>query len=238
MKVTIEIGQQKKFLLEGAILIYEEQLHKQECFATVHKVIREGPEPQLPVLGPGSLLTTSFLRELTSRLRIPDKARLLPENVLAYTSELVVWWTPPRLHPMYFSDGAEDRREVDGRICPHPALVWKVRRGQLFLRALSAPARPQEKTALMVAPYWNTAPQSGDVCEGSMPRPEQTDLSSLLSWEEGFFNSRFTHPSGFGKLTTHQGGFIGLWTELVGKQEFPVHYLARSTQTIEEFIES
>jgi PRTRC genetic system protein B len=89
----------------------------------------------------------------------------------------------------------------------------------------------------MVAPYWNTAPQSGDVCEGSMPRPEQTDLSSLLLWEEGFFNSRFTHPSGLGKLTTHQGGFIGLWTELVGKQEFPVHYLARSTQTIEEFME-
>ena len=67
---------------------------------------------------------------------------------------------------------------------------------------------------------------------------EQTDLSSLLLWEEGFFNSRFTHPSGIGKLTTHQGGFIGLWTELVGKQEFPIQYLARSTQTIEQFIES
>ena len=71
-----------------------------------------------------------------------------------------------------------------------------------------------------------------------MPRPERTDLSSLLSWEEGFFNSRFTHPSGFGKLTTHPGGFIGLWTGLVGNQEFPVHYLARSTQTIEEFIDA
>jgi len=238
MQLITEIGQQKKFELFKAILLYEEQLQKQECFATLHDVIREKPDSEEPLLGPGSLLTTSFLQQLTSRLRIPAKALLLPENVLAYTSELVIWWTPPRLHPMYFSEGAEDRRAIHGRICPHPALVWKVYRGRLFVRALSTPVRPQAKTPLMVAPYWNTSPLTGDVCEGSMPRPNHTDLRSLLEWEEGFFNSRFTHPSGMGVLTLHPGSFIGLWTELAGVQEFPVSYLAPSQQKLEDFIES
>jgi len=236
MKVTTEIGQVQKFALDKAILLYRET-RQNHYFATVHDVVRDGPEGQ-EFLGPGSLLTTSFLYEITVKLRAPAKAALLPENVLAYTSELVIWWTPPRLHRMYFSDGAEDRRAVDGQVCPHPALVWKVQRGQLFVRALHTPARPQAKTPLMVAPYWNTNPSNGDVCEGSMPRPQDTDVSSLLAWEEGFFNSRFTHPSGMGVLTTHPGSFIGLWTELAGAQEFPVHYLARSNQTLEEFIGS
>lgn len=90
----------------------------------------------------------------------------------------------------------------------------------------------------MVAPYWNTDPSNGDVCEGSMPRPEESDVSSLVAWEEGFFNSCFSHPSGIGILTTHPGSFIGLWTELARTQEFPVKYLARSKQTLAQFIGS
>jgi Prokaryotic E2 family D len=65
--------------------------------------------------------------------------------------------------------------------------------------------------ALRVAPCWNTEVSRGDVCEGDMPRPAESDLTTMLEWEEGFLNSRFTHPSGIGKLTTHPGGFIGLW---------------------------
>ncbi len=235
MKLITEIGTQQKFVLDKAILLYRETLQNR-YFATVHDVLREGPEPQEPLLAPGSLLTTSFLHEITARLRTPSKAVLLPENVLAYTSELVIWWTPPRLHRMYFSDGAEDRQAVNGQICPHPALVWKVHRRRLFLRALSIPLRPQAATPLMVAPYWNTDPSNGNVCEGSMPRPEESDVSSLVAWEEGFFNSRFSHPSGIGILTTHPGSFIGLWTELARMKEFPVKYLAGSKQTLEQFI--
>jgi PRTRC genetic system protein B len=162
---------------------------------------------------------------------------LLPENVLAYTSDLLVWWTPPRQHRMFFSGGVEDRQAINGAICPHPALVWKVQRGCLFLRAISDPARPQAETRLMVAPYWNTEASRGDVCEGDMPRPHETDVTNMLEWEEGFFNSRFTHPSGIGKLTAHSGGFIGLWTELAGTAHFPTRYLVECRQTLLQFIE-
>jgi len=237
MRVSTQIGDRREFILTKAVLIYEDQVQKREKFATVHDVIRAGATQQERQLAPGSLLTTSFLKRLAAGLDRAAEAVLLPENVLAYTSDLLIWWTPPRLHPMYFSDGAEDRARITGRICPHPPLVWKVRRGCLYLRALLEPSRPTAGTALMAAPYWNTEVSRGDVCEGDMPRPPETDVTTMLQWEEGFFNSRFTHPSGIGKLTTHPGGFIGLWTELADSLAFPVHYLSATKQTLAQFAE-
>lgn len=215
MQVTTQIGNNHDFQLKQAILIYEDQISRRAKFATVHRVTQSGVG-QPPSLAPGTLLTARFLEHLLHGLQKPAPAVILPENVLAYTSNLLVWWTPPRLHRMFFSDGAEDRRTISGETCPHPALVWKVHRGCLFLRALAEPLRPTAQTKLMVAPYWNTEPGQGDVCEGDMPRPRHTDVTNMLEWEEGFFNSQFTHPSGMGKLTAHAGGFIGLWTELKG----------------------
>jgi PRTRC genetic system protein B len=202
----------------------------------VHDVLRQQGEPRQPHLGPGTLLTTFFLEHLCRGLALAAKAVILPDNVLACTADLLVWWTPPRLHRMFYSDGAEDRKQINGRVCPHPALVWCVRRGRLSLRALAESTRPSARTPLMVAPYWNTEPSRGDVCEGDMRRPQETNVSTLLEWEEGFFNSRFTHPSGMGKLTAHAGGFIGLWTELVDRQQFPARYLLASGETLQQFV--
>jgi Prokaryotic E2 family D len=62
-------------------------------------------------------------------------------------------------------------------------------------------------------------------------------VTNMLEWEEGFFNSRFTHPSGMGKLTTHSGGFMGLWTGLADKQQqFPSRYLVPARQTLLQFV--
>lgn len=236
MQVTTEIGNRHQFVLKKALLIYEDQISKREQFATVHDVLREGAEPHSPRLGPGTLLTTAFLKQLCRGLERNAKAAILPENVLACTADLLVWWTPERLHRMYFSDGAEDRRQIDGHVCPHPALVWSVRHGRLSLRALAQSARPTAATQLMVAPYWNTEPTRGDVCEGDMRRPRETDVTNMLQWEEGFFNSRFTHPSGMGRLTSHSSGFIGLWMELAGKQQFPSWYLIPARQTLQQLV--
>jgi PRTRC genetic system protein B len=240
MKVTTQIGDRSNFVMTRAILVYEEQIHKHEAFATLHEVMHARSGAQPPTLGPGRLLNTAFLRTLSQGLDRTTKTVLLPENILAYTSQLVIWWTPPRLHTLYFSDGAEDRAAIHGSVCPHPALIWKVSSGRLYLRAIQAATRPNSTTPLMVAPYWNTNPSTGDVCEGNMSRPQETTIASpatMLEWEEGFFTSRFTHPSGVGVLTTHPGSFIGLWTELLGQTEFPVRYLAPAQQTLQQFAE-
>src|SRR5207245_230478 len=138
-----------EFVLKRALLIYEDQVSKRDQFATVHEIVREGAEPQPPRLGPGTLLTTTFLERLSRGLGRKTKIVILPQNVLAYTPDLLAWWAPPRLHRIFFSDGAEDRDAINGRVCPHPALLWKVRRGCLYLRALSESVRPSADTPLM-----------------------------------------------------------------------------------------
>lgn len=236
MQVTTEIGSRREFVLKQALLIYEDQISKREQFVTLHDILRERKGLQPPQLGPGQLLTKTFLKHLCRGLQHKTRPVILPDNVLVCTSDLLVWWTPPRMHRMFFSDGAEDRREVNGHVCPHPALLWSVRHGSLYLRALGEVSRPSATTPLMVAPYWNTEPSRGSVCEGDMQRPRETDVTTLLEWEEGFFNSRFTHPSGMGKLTSHAGGFIGLWTELAERQLFPSQYLVPAGQTLQQFV--
>ena len=236
MQVTTEVGSRHEFVLKQALLIYEDQISRREQFVTVHNILRKGNGFEPPQLGPGHLLTKAFLNHLCRGLERKTKPVILPDNVLGCTSDLLVWWTPPRLHRMFFSDGAEDRRETNGHVCPHPALLWSIRHGSLYLRALAEPSRPSATTPLMVAPYWNTEPSCGSVCEGDMQRPREADVTTMLEWEEGFFNSRFTRPSGMGKLTSHAGGFMGLWTELVGKENFPSAYLAPSRQNLQQFV--
>lgn len=236
MQVSAEIGSRREFVLKQALLIYEDKISKREQFVTVHDILRERNGLQPPQLGPGQLLTKGFLIHLCRGLQRKTKPVILPDNVLACTSDLLVWWTPPRLHRMFFSDGAGDRRQINGRACPHPALLWSVRQGTLYLRALAEPSRPAATTPLMIAPYWNTEPSRGSVCEGDMQRPRETAVTTMLEWEEGFFNSRFTHPSGMGKLTSHAGGFLGLWTELAERQLFPTQYLLPARQTLQQFV--
>jgi len=91
-----------------------------------------------------------------------------------------------------------------------------IRGRELFVRALAGNCRPNSNTRLMTAPYWNTDGQ-GRVCLGSMRVPDEVSASSLRGWEDAYFASEFTHPSGAVRLTTHPGGFVGLWSSLVGE---------------------
>jgi hypothetical protein len=68
--------------------------------------------------------------------------------------------------------------------------------------------------------------------------PEEVSANSLAGWEGAYFASEFTHPSGALRLTTHPGGFHGLWSNLAGRRhKFPVKFLADSRQTLQEFVE-
>jgi PRTRC genetic system protein B len=106
---------------------------------------------------------------------------------------------------------------------------------ELFVRALSENRRPNSDTRLKNAPYWNTDAQ-GRVCLGSMRVPDEVTASSLRGWEEAYFASEFTHPSGAVRLTTHPGGFVGFWSSLRGRRRFPTRLLVDSRQVLSEFI--
>jgi len=136
---------------------------------------------------------------------------------------------------MFFGGADQEARKLNGLLFPHPALVFKVAGKDLFVRAMATCLRPRPETHLKTAPYWNTDSR-GLVCAGSMRVPEFSDVASIPSFEAAYFQSEFTHAAGAVRLTSHPGGFIGLWIGLAGKKTFPVRHLTDASETLQEFV--
>lgn len=231
MDVHVRIGDNRLFALKQAVLVYQEG---NRAFATVHEVnsLPDGPS----YLCAGQSVTTGFLETLAKGLGASMAAEVLPENVLARTPGLIAWWSRAQSRLMFFGDGDPKTRHLNGKDYPHPALLFMIRGRELFVRALRENRRPKFDTRLMNAPYWNTDSR-GQVCLGSMRVPDEHSAGSLPSWENAYFASEFTHPSGAVRLTSHPGGFLGLWSSLAGRKRFPAKFLAESKQTLQEFVE-
>jgi PRTRC genetic system protein B len=136
---------------------------------------------------------------------------------------------------MFFGGTDQEVRKLNGLLFPHPALIFKVAGKDLFVRAIATTSRPEPMTPLKTAPSWNTDSR-GLVCAGSMRVPESSEAASIPAFEAGYFQSEFTHAAGAVRLTSHPGGFIGLWKGLVGKKRFPLQYLVDAGETLQEFI--
>lgn len=232
MEAHVRIGNNRIFSLKQAVLLYQEG---SRTFATLHEV-KIRPD-QAPYLCAGQSVTTGFLEALAKGLGASMGAEVLPEHVLARTPELIAWCSKAQPRLMFFGDGNAESKKLNGKMYPHPALVFMIHGRELFVRALTENYRPAADTRLRNAPYWNTDAH-GRVCLGSMRVPEEVGVNALSRWEEAYFASEFTHPSGAVRLTTHPGGFLGLWSNLAGRtHNFPVKFLADSRQTLQEFVE-
>ena len=232
MDVHVRIGDNRIFALKQAVLVYQEG---NRAFATLHEVKSRPDGP--PYLCAGQSVTTGFLETLARGLGASMAAEVLPENVVARTPELIAWWSKAQRRLMFFGDGDPKTRHLNGKMYPHPALVFMIRGRELFVRALAENRRPRADTRLKNAPYWNTDTQ-GRVCLGTMRVPEEVSASSLEGWEDAYFASEFTHPSGAVRLTTHAAGFVGLWSSLKGRRRFPAQLLVDSRQVLADFIRS
>jgi len=230
MNVHLRIGDNRTFSLKQAVLVYQDGTR---AFATLHEVKCRPNEA--PYLCAGQSVTTGFLQTLAKGLGASVGAEVLPGHVLARTPELIAWWSGARPRLMFFGDGNDEAKKLNGKMFPHPALVFMIHGRELFVRALAEDCRPTSDARLRNAPYWNTD-SAGRVCLGSMRVPEEASVGSLSHWENAYFASEFTHPSGAVRLTTHAGGFLGLWSSLAGKKrKFPVKSLADTEQTLQEF---
>jgi PRTRC genetic system protein B len=233
MNVHLRIGDNRIFGLKQAVLLYQDG---SRAFATLHEVKHRSNEA--PYLCAGQSVTTGFLETLAKGLGASMAAEVLPEHVLARTPELIAWWSRARPRLMFFGEGNAETRALNGKMYPHSALVFMIQGRELFVRSLAENRRPTANTRLCNAPYWNTDAH-GRVCLGSMLVPDETGVASLTGWENAYFASEFTHPSGAVRLTTHPGGFLGLWSSLAGrKRAFPVKFLAESKQTLQELVKS
>lgn len=231
MKLEVSIGEMHRFELRDALLIYRES---RRSFITWHAVTTQKQGP--PLLGPAQQLTTAFVEDLAESLSGGATAEVLPESVLAKTDRMIVWWTPRRVHRMFFENAEGKAQQLNGKLLPQPPLVWRVAHGDLKIRALYENKRPRAQTTLAVAPFWNLS-DDGGVCLGSMRCPESASAGSIEAWERGFYESAFTHAN-VGRLTRHEGGHDALWAELEGKRTaFPADALIRLPQTLAQFIQ-
>jgi PRTRC genetic system protein B len=234
MRVGVEIGETKKYQLKEALLVYEGS--NNECFVSRHAVSQTNAGGGTPILLPAQPLTKAFLESLVLSLGGSSEDEVLPPNILAKGHRMIAWWTPACHRQLFFSSRDPEIKKLNGRIYPHPPLVWLVRNWDLSVRALIDNGRPGRDTALAVAPYWNIS-DKGLVCLGDAKTPTTTRVDSLEGWEKSFFQSKFTH-SNVGRATRHEGGFAGLWKELAEKEyPFPKDALIPLPQTLESFIE-
>src|SRR5208337_3067774 len=231
MHAYVAIGANCEFKLSEAVLIY--RAGGGGAFASLHRI--KQADDGIPYLAPGEPLTTAFVRTLAHGLGAQVKPEMFSENILARTPDLLVWWARPQQRVMFFGGTDEEARKINGLVFPHPALVFRVVGKDLFVRALATSSRPSPVTPLKMAPYWNTDSR-GLVCAGSMRVPESSDVASIPAYGDAYFQSEFTHAAGAVRLTSHAGGFIGLWRSLAGRERFPVRYVIDAGETLQEFV--
>jgi PRTRC genetic system protein B len=229
MKAYVNIGANHEFTLAQAVLVYRGG--GDGAFASLHQV--KQAEDGIPYLMPGEALTTAFLRTLAQGLGAQVKPEILPDNILARTPDMLVWWSRPRQRVMFFGGVNEEGRKLNGLVFPHPPLIFKVVGKELFVRAVATSSRQCPETPMKTAPYWNTDIR---VCPGSMRVPDTCDVASIPQWEDAFFRSEFTHAAGAVRLTSHPEGLIAVWRGLVGRKRFPVQFLTDAGETLQEFV--
>lgn len=230
MQVQISIGENHRFELREALLVYGD---RQRSFVTRHQVALHKGAP--PTLEPAQPLTLGFLESLVRSLVGGSTVEVLPENALAKGDRMIAWWTAACRRQMFYENSEQKAVGLNGRTFPQPPLIWRVDNGDLKIRALTENKRPSAGTTLAVAPFWNLS-DDGRVCTGTMRRPDRATVSSIPNWERGFYESAFTHAN-VGSLTRHEGGFDGLWNGLADKRKlFPLETLIRLPQTLAQFV--
>ena len=133
MRFGIDVGSELELKLYQAVLLYRND-HGNRVMATVHGVMQTDTDGA-PGLGAGQLLSTGALRELAKQLGTSTQAEYLPDSVVARTPELIAWWTPTSVRPMFFRQGSE-LANVSHKLFPHPALLFAVRNSVLSVRSL------------------------------------------------------------------------------------------------------
>jgi len=208
-----------------------------QAYVTVHDVLRD--EQGRPHYGPPEALSADFLKSLCELLKqkAVREVEILPDSILYLSDELISWWRPAAVRPMFFQSATDqEANALSGKKFPHPALVFVATERYISVRALPRNERPTSGTLLMSAPYWNTY-EDGSVCTGSMHVPTSEVSSSVTAeWERGFFESAFTHPSGAVRLTSFKGGIIPMWTSVLGADAFPGRHLVPAHETLLQFI--
>lgn len=241
MDQLTRVGGEAAYHLQHAILVYGDG---RRSFATLHEPIA-AEKGGAPHIGAGRPVSVAFLKALAGNLGHGLPAEILPPHVLVRTADVLLWWRPRSVAGLFYNvarvKSLTTLARTHGKPVPHPALLFRATKGELWVRALADNQRPTATTPLYQAPYFNVG-LSGSVCVGTMRRPTSRGVDVIAQWEAAFFGSEFTHQLPGTTLSRHPKGFAAMWAHLAKSKasSFPSRWLAAAPkkQTAHAFIET
>ena len=224
--------------LSQAILLYKNR--RGASFATVHPIVKD--ENDGASIGAGCPFDEKALKrlasDLASSLRI--KSGILPSNVLSVGGDHIMWWSPPSRRTYFFNTRQDATGHNVGNRCGEaltPSLIFVVYRGSMSVFAVKGKTRPDADTPIFHAPLMNVY-EDGTLCMGSMSKPNSTLAESISKWEQGFWDSAFSHPN-YAKSVNYKGGLHAFSTDLLdGKfRKFPDRVLRPMKITLQKIVD-
>lgn len=229
MKAALQLGETATYTLKSALLVYESN---DSTAVTVHNIVTHNGKP---VIEAGQPVTYGAIESLASALGRNLAASYLPPNVVSLGFGQVAWFCPGARRRIWFkADGRFDgtrqetgkelsdsqrSQKLNGKFVWSPPLLFVGGDRTLQVFALAQNARPGPDTPVYRAPYWNLWDR-GHVCEGNRKLANLPTPASIPAYEDGFFNSAFSHTN-IKKVCNHPGGHAGLWTELSKRKTAP-----------------
>lgn len=221
------------YLLAEAVLIYRESgTSHPRAYVSIHAVeVADGR----PVILAGKPMTPRAAHQLARELcrQTSVGAAYLDGRTLYRTPDLLVWWQPAASRHIAFR--CEELGER-GEVVPHPSLVFAVSAKGWWVWALRGTKRPDGGTKLYRAPYFNVN-DSGAICQGSTVVPSGDASGRIDAWNDAFFGSFFTHPSGT-KTVRHPSGAHAFWKSMLEQppSRFPANQLLPTGATLADTI--
>ena len=199
--------------LHKAILLYA-GIHAKHV-ATVHDVT-EG------VIQAGTPLTPEQLEAIASQLigsreteQNTKSVGFLSDRIIASTHNKLAWWSPAQTQKMFFKCSGPTKK-LSGKNFKHPPLLFFVNDKKFRVFALRNNKRPDPKTELYQAPYFNVY-ADGAICIGTMNCPRLVGPECAPGFESAFFDSYFTDAKV--RLTTLPGGHDAYWRGAMAAKE-------------------
>jgi len=219
-----------------ALLLYEHHLENRYYMEAYDMDEYGGPTGARPLTIEEAANIATLLQASTESNRFLRLTGLLPANVIymdASASGCVLWHTPPRRVQLFF----KQELSIPCGKAWVPGLLWKADRDELYIYALPNGKRPNGKTPLYHAPFFNIY-EDGRVCMGTVDTEITANLSLeafMKAWENYFFNSYFSHVIGGGASV--QGNIIQLWQQQIGTGcRFPQDRLKRHSLTLKKVL--
>ena len=151
-------------------------------------------------------LLASFYEEYQASI---ETVYLYPERLLAFNPALdfMCWYAPKQERAIFFQNTSY--------MVKWPALVFMVRKDDIYIFATKSNKRPDANTPLYHAPIWNTY-DDGSMCKGSAVFGNRLSPEYMRQWQDGVYNSTFTHPNGsIARIKgVERGAEESFWAEL------------------------